>query len=861
MTTKNIVDWYWNHGVARQGNFTLSRADWLDKAYDIAERQEQLDCIGGAEAPRPTLAVWGPSQSGKSTLLSRYLDLGKSDQGSPCLTWDESSPTVFMDGVGSQVVLNPYHHGSDATGCVTRYSSASQVKHAKYPISLRMNSLGDVMHALACGYLSECAVVTVDGHDLEWSAESFQENFLKSPLEEEAIVSQQAFELMRDVLRIVELFVATRHPRYQKLSKDWSRLRAKLLNESQALRDPDMVVKMAKKLFWDDVTPLSWIFDRIRAKSDSLNWPAGKVYCTPQVASLVIDIASYGFYHKYPKGENPVADSIRRLAFRRVGGDVLIKVADLSEESSEEICNDAFGLFQAMVREVDIPVRIPASTDDAKSAFFRLLSKADLLDFPGVSNRHGNATAGAAINPRTTPPSDPRWLTTVFKRGKTESMVHGYARDVSIDAFALMVRADPHPSSPRQLTTGIEHWWECADPGFRAGKGLSGDRAPLPLSICLTAFAKVINKGDINESRASMDGIFVEMPKQLMPLSAPGYSRFFATTYKHFTKDTDYHFAKDSEVARAAEGIRSQASFRNVFRDEVSRQSFDEMIGKEDGGVEFFLEQQIAEISASGRGKLLLARANEDRKTLRMLVGPALPTGDDDGAAQARVIRKVHDHFSQLVGNAVDLVECEKFKELENYETLLGYWIRLLSWVREEELQPVPESFSQQKPELREKFVKEQWGIWRDKAIIRIREELRSEWSKFGLESEDEFRKFLDAISEHVGKTQLLNWINEELDDITSKVVRRSARRELAVAMGNIIRRGAHHLPDEAPADPLSKLRSLRQGDDAVGGAAQPRTNQIITGFLTMLSNFKPTSGKRPAQPGDRELVELYATL
>jgi polynucleotide 5'-kinase involved in rRNA processing len=89
MTNKNIVDWYWNHGVARQGNFTLSRAEWLDKAYDIAERQEQLDCIGGPEAPRPTLAVWGPSQSGKSTLLSRYLDLGKSDQGSPCLTWDE----------------------------------------------------------------------------------------------------------------------------------------------------------------------------------------------------------------------------------------------------------------------------------------------------------------------------------------------------------------------------------------------------------------------------------------------------------------------------------------------------------------------------------------------------------------------------------------------------------------------------------------------------------------------------------------------------------------------------------------------------------------------------------------------------
>jgi len=857
----NILHWYWNHGVSRQGNYSLSRAEWLDKAYDIVERQKKLDSIGGSEAPRPTLAVWGPSQSGKSTLLSRYLDIGKNDQGSPCLTWDDSAPTVFMDRVGSQVALNPYHHGSDATGCATRYSLASQVRNPKYPVSLRMNSLGDVMHALACGYLSECAVVTVDGHEEEWSPESFHDNFLKSQLEAGAIVSQEAFELLRDVLRIVELFIATRHPRYYKLSKDWNRLRLKVLNDSLALRDPDMVVKMAKKLFWDDVTPLSWIFDKIRAKSATLNWPAGKVYCTPQVAALIIDIVSYDCYHKHANGENPVADSIRRLGFRREGGDILIKVRESSEEPSEEISKDAFGLFQAMVREVNIPVSKPDSPTDANSAFFRLLATADLVDFPGVSNRHGNATAGAMINPHTTPPSDPRWLTTVFKRGKTESMVLGYAKDVSIDAFALMVKADPHPSSPRQLTTGIEHWWECVDPGFREGKGLSGDRAPLPLSICLTAFAKVINKWGGPESRASMDGIFVEMPKQLMPLSEPGRSRFFATTYKHFAKDTDYHFAKASEVTRAAEAIRVQASFRNIFRDEVSRQSFDEMICKDDGGVEFFLDHQIAEIATSGRRKLLLSRAQEDKKTLRLLVGPALPTGDDDGAAQARVIRKVHDHFSSLLEKAEDLVECEQFKELESYETLIGYWIRLLSWVREEELEAVPESFSQQKPEMREKFVKEQWDIWREKSIGQIRDELRSEWDKFGLESEDEFRKFLKAISEQVGQKQLLDWINEELDDITSKVVSKSARRELAVAMGNIIRRGAHHLPDEAPIAPLSRLRSLRQGDDDFGGRAKPRTNPIIEGFMAMLAAFKPISGKRPAQPGDRELDELYATL
>jgi hypothetical protein len=127
-----------------------------------------------------------------------------------------------------------------------------------------------------------------------------------------------------------------------------------------------------------------------------------------------------------------------------------------------------------LVREVVVPVRKPADKTDADSAFFRLLSAADLLDFPGVANQHANASEPTLINPRTTQDDHPRWLTAVFKRGKTESMVLGYAKDVTVDAFALLVKAQTFPPRPKQLTAGIEHWWKCVDPDYKASDAAPG---------------------------------------------------------------------------------------------------------------------------------------------------------------------------------------------------------------------------------------------------------------------------------------------------------------------------------------------------------------------------------------------------
>jgi hypothetical protein len=273
---KQIIDWYWSEGCLRSGEHALSRGTWLDSLYAIAARRDALAAAELAGGAKRALGVWGPSQSGKSTMLSRYLDAGRTEQGSPCLTWDPSAPTIFLhrpDRSADTVVLNPDNKGKDASACVTRYTLAQEVKHRKHPVQLRFNSVAHVMHALARGYLSECRLDTVEGKVVSWEVASVREAFLSAPLPKGAVVDPAAFELLRETLCIVDLFIETKEGRYRNLSQGWSELRQGLLNESPALRSVDEVIRLAKRLLWDDAASVSVTFDKLREKLQRLNWP------------------------------------------------------------------------------------------------------------------------------------------------------------------------------------------------------------------------------------------------------------------------------------------------------------------------------------------------------------------------------------------------------------------------------------------------------------------------------------------------------------------------------------------------------------------------------------------------------------
>ena len=852
---KRIIDWYWSEGCLRSGEHALSRGSWLDSLYAIAARREALTTLEAASGAKRALGIWGPSQSGKSTMLSRYLDAGRTEQGSPCLTWDPSEPTIFLhrtDRSADTVVLNPDNKGKDASACVTRYTLAQEVKHRKHPVQLRFNSVAHVMHALARGYLSECRLDTVAGKVVSWEVASVREAFLSAPLPKGAVVDPAAFELLRETLCIVDLFIETKEGRYRNLSKGWSELRQGLLNESPALRSVDEVIRLAKRLLWDDAASVSVTFDKLREKLLRLNWPEGRVYCSMQVAGLILDFDTFNAFKKADpnEAEQRVTEAVGLLGYRRQGGDILVECGN----EAPDIARDNFGLFQALVRELVVPLRKPSVPAEADSVFFRLLATADLLDFPGVALADASNSEASLINPTTLSASDMRWLTTVFKRGKTASMVHGYAQDVSIDAFALLVRSGVFPAKPKQLTSGITHWWAGVNDKFDPNDPAPGAKPPLPLSICLTFFAKVVNR-QLSGSSKSMDAPFVDMLDRLVPLTRGSNSQLFATTYKHFDKEDGPLRGSPEEIAKVTDFIMKDAAFRAAFRNDVAVDSFKAMIDREDGGVEFFLQQQIVAVEGSARQSKLSAIVAADQLQLRDLLEEALPSGDDDGAAQSRVIRKFIDHVEACRADSKDVKY--RFSDHETPDSLCAYWIRQLTYLEEAEVEPVPTNFSQRKAEVRQKYVTEQWGRWRNAVQVRMKGQLGFSWSRFGMDSQEEVDKLLNFLSGQDASERLFRWVSEEMGDVQHESVARSMRRELAVAMGNILRHGMQYLAVSEARDPLAMLRdqSRRRAGDA--SVRSPHEVSILDGFLARLKSFRPALAKRPPQPGDETLREL----
>ncbi|MES2571078.1 MAG: hypothetical protein V4710_13610, partial [Verrucomicrobiota bacterium] len=65
--SQSCVDWFWQFGRQRKGTFEVPPGTWLDAVCRIRDRAKVMGEAG--QNPKPCMAIWGPSQTGKSTLL------------------------------------------------------------------------------------------------------------------------------------------------------------------------------------------------------------------------------------------------------------------------------------------------------------------------------------------------------------------------------------------------------------------------------------------------------------------------------------------------------------------------------------------------------------------------------------------------------------------------------------------------------------------------------------------------------------------------------------------------------------------------------------------------------------------------
>src|SRR6266581_4476717 len=140
-----LIDWFWKLGQQRQGRYALGTGTWLDNVYRLKSSAAVL--ASALASNRRCMALWGPAQAGKSTLLSRYFDspLPHADASASqsALQWSAQEPVVFLgrqDTPPACVQLNPYNQGADASGCVSRFVLKEAVEDPFHPIELRLSN-------------------------------------------------------------------------------------------------------------------------------------------------------------------------------------------------------------------------------------------------------------------------------------------------------------------------------------------------------------------------------------------------------------------------------------------------------------------------------------------------------------------------------------------------------------------------------------------------------------------------------------------------------------------------------------------------------------------------------------------------
>lgn len=844
-----IKDWYWRQGRLRQGSYSLPRGTWLDTLYGAAE------VLGRDAASRKVLAVWGPSQSGKSTLLADSLDSGEG-QPSAALTWEPANPVTFINrNLEGAVILNPHNNGSDASGCVSRYTLGGPEVLPSHPVVVRLNSEANLIHSLACGYLSECRSAISGGARTFWDKGRIEKEFL-GPVSAASIqASRPAFELLRAVVDVLELFVlASEEARYANLRGEWSALRQALLEHPDLSQSEHAAIAFAAKVFWDGSAVVTEVYGRLAARLREFGWHGKTVHCTMSVASLLLDIDT--FKHVAGAQQDPhavrVAQRVGSLGFQVSGEHILIS----EQGASPLISGLAFGDFQALVRELVIPVKIPSTR--AEQPFYKLLRESDLLDFPGVALATTSANASALLDLKAVQSADPALLTVVLKRGKTASIVMGYAKEVSIDAFALLVRSQVYPAKPDQLVNGILQWWRCVRPDFDPTSGVP---SPMPLSVCLTFFGQVMNELAQVMTDKGLDTIFKGMLQPLAPLDRKGVATFFATTYKSFLAAGKINI-DGAKLESTASKIRKDASFRELFASPLSQGAFEAMLREEDGGVGYFFEQQIALLGQSSRRASLLVLQHKALKDIQDRVRQAIPDGESPTLAQKRIIGAVKDTVTNKLQSWKSSMPSSllEFPDVEDATSVYAYWIRTMIGVESDDLEPVPLGFHGLNLQAKEQYPSNQWTRWRARALKRVKACKGFDWPLLGLQGENEADLLLRRLSEGRACAELAAWLRDELGHVSDDYKAKALREQLAIAMGNVIRHGSVYPPAvNRGADPR------RQMDLFVGWEVDqsdfrhsPHYVFGIAPFLAMLEALPVGNVGRPAQPGDDELQAIW---
>ena len=296
---ETLIDWYWDHGCKRTGGCALLRSTWLDQLYDV--RSTLANVEASQQNNKPSMALWGPSQTGKSTLISSYVDSNSDSIGNGSgLHWPGGEPARFVakdprDSSADAIVLNPFHFGADASGCVSRFVLRDEIPDPMHPVEVRLTTPMQIMHALALGYLSECDVSVTGGETTHFKADEFRKRLADFARRTKTGNARRAsYDAVHSFVDLLETLIFSELPRYQNLHPDWKSLRRDLLECPALCADTQNVYAFAADVLWDNKPVLTGLFKKFIEQDAKLSqaWQGKPVFCSLRVAAALLDISA-----------------------------------------------------------------------------------------------------------------------------------------------------------------------------------------------------------------------------------------------------------------------------------------------------------------------------------------------------------------------------------------------------------------------------------------------------------------------------------------------------------------------------------------------------------------------------------------
>ena len=826
---QELLDWYWNLGSTRTGTYTISRGDWLDNALRISSDILSVNKAHNLYS-KPTIALWGPSQSGKSTLLARFIDEGATDDGhGSALSWDDTPARFSGDNKGGAVaVLNPYSHGADASGCVTRFHLTDKVKYPEYPVEVQFAGDYDILLSLAVGYLSETVAVTPSGEERHLRPVDLGE--IASQARAMGAPNKDAYVLLREVLDVVDVLIDMDLPRYVNLRKEWVNCRRTLLNNNALISSTENVIKFACELLWDGWQNMNDLYMSLRNKLAQLGQQ--KIYCGIEIGALMLNIASAVYYNE----STYVRDLVNACCLKDLGnGDVAI----VKGGGSPLFTSDTdFALGQGLVSLIKVPLRSDIIRNSHPSVY-KLLQEADLVDFPGVANEHKNADRltndKLSFDYRNEHGVRPLLaLTQVMKRGKTASIVVSSARNLNIDAFSLLVRmpAGPlYPANPVQLMNGIRQWFKSMG---KSHNPLSRD-GEMQINLILTFSASLLNVVNASGTGVSgLSGVFSKL-KSMGDLADPAVVRTFCVNYPMFP---DGHIQIDTEKRKreVLDMILADNHFKRQYNG--TENSLAEMADLEEGsygGRIYLFNAMLEQIKKSRRLELLAAKMTELEKKWNECLAEALPPVDGENS---------HERDLELVINAIR----------ENHDVTSDSAIakEILDFkdISPEMLEIAPTG----NQELYE-YLQKQLTIWQENSR---RKPLQT---ALGFENTEHRARVISYLVENIDILPMYRWLCPVTRALGHRQQRSELRRLIALFFAKLLfpNAGVHRSESESV-----KLLENMSTDNILTRDESKREDNIyyisvIAPFLNNLEKLKAAGqvGQRGVQPGDAELLAL----